>query len=279
MTRHQVTDTTSSERPDFPPERLAKRQPTFQFPKTLLLPALKFFARSKDRGWLPGTPLKRHIVICGFPRSGTTLLQLLLESCTQNLGTCGRERRALEVAAAGKRSHSVILTKRPKDLFLIPEIASWHAANGTQALFILMHRDPRAVLTSRHFSSPQHYYLNCRDWQHFYLHWKWSGNRSDVLSVSYEALTSSPAAVQHQINRFANLDAACRFEDFLSRVPPNFDLRALNGLRQTETTRINSWKSQEHQQRLTQIFSELPELPKILDEMGYSETPQQNFAA
>jgi len=279
MKLHQGTVAPVTHRPHFPPESLAKRQPTFQFPKTLLLPALRCIARSKDRGWLPGTPLRRHIVICGFPRSGTTLLQLLLESCTRNLGTFGRERRALEAAAVARRSHAVILTKRPKDIFLIPEIADWHRANGTQALFILMHRDPRAVLTSRHFSSPQHYYLKCSDWEHFHQHWKWSLHRSDVLSVSYEALTSSPAAVQQLINSFASLDADCCFSDFLSRVPPNFDLRALNGLRQTETTRINSWKLQEHEQRLTQISSELPNLPEILDEMGYSETPQQNSAA
>lgn len=262
---------TTCPRPDFPPETMARRKPTFQFPKTLLQPARRWIAKSTDQGWLPGTPLERQIVICGFPRSGTTLLQLLLESCTRNLGCFGKERRALEIASAGRRSHAIVLTKRPKDIFLIPEIADWHRNNGSQALFILMHRDPRAVLTSKHFSSPRQYYLNCSDWRFFHQHWEWSGYRSDVLSVSYETLTSSPATVQNQINQFAGLEADCSFLDFKARVPRHFDLRALNGLRQTETSRISSWNAPEHAQRITQIYHELPDLPDILTNMGYQQ--------
>lgn len=278
MNQSQPPTLPKSPRPPFPPETMARRRPTFQFPKTLLLPARRWIAGCVDRGWLPGTALKQQIVICGFPRSGTTLLQLLLESCTKNLGTFGKERRAIEIASAGIRSHAVVLTKRPKDIFLIPEIADWHRKNGSQALFILLHRDPRCVLTSKHFSSPQQYYLSCSDWQFFHQHWEWSRHRSDVLSVSYELLTSNPSAVQEQINCFTRLEAECCFLDFQSRVPQNFDLRALNGLRQTETSRISSWNAPEHAPRIEQIHREIPELNNILTNMGYQPSQMKSAA-
>ena len=260
---------TTEARPTMPPESLSRCRPTFQFPKTLLLPLLSCVAAMKDAGWLSGAPVRQHVVICGFPRSGTTLCQLMLESCLDNVATWGRERRALEIARCGRRTHSVIVTKRPKDLFLIPEIQHWYSQRGTDVRFLLMHRDPRAVLTSKHFSRPDEYFLSIREWTHYFAHWKWSVGLPDVLSVSYEDLVLDPDRTESRIRQFTGLHGGRPFRDFQRHVPEGFDLRALNGLRSLDSARLNSWRDEAHRDRIMELRTELPQLQESLVMMGY----------
>src|SRR5438876_10493789 len=37
-----------------------------------------------DAGWYGFRPLRTHAVICGFERSGSTLLQLMIETCVSD---------------------------------------------------------------------------------------------------------------------------------------------------------------------------------------------------
>lgn len=256
-------------RPTMPPESLSRCRPTFQFPKTLLLPLLSCVTAMKDAGWLSAAAVRQHIVICGFPRSGTTLCQLMLESCLDNVATWGRERRALEIAKCGRRTHSVLVTKRPKDLFLIPEIQQWYSQRGTDVRFLLMHRDPRAVLTSRHFSRPDEYYLSRLEWTHYFAHWKWSVGLPRVLSVSYEDLVLDPDRTESRIRQFTGLHTGRPFRDFQRHVPEGFDVRALNGLRSLDSARLNSWRDEAHRSRIIELRSGLPQLQESLVMMGY----------
>lgn len=256
-------------RPAMPPERLSRCRPGFQFPRTLFLPLLSGINRLRDAGWLPGTRITRHIVICGFPRSGTTLCQLMLESCLEGVAAWGRERRALEIAACGRRSHSILLTKRPKDVFLIPEIQQWYQRKGTEVLFLLMHRDPRAVLTSKHFSRPDEYYLTGEQWTHYYHHWKWSTSLPGVLSVSYEELVADPNGMESRIRQFTGVAEGRPFQSFQQHVPRGFDLRALNGLRNLDEGRFRAWRHPEHRERIRELRSSLGDLQTALEQMGY----------
>jgi hypothetical protein len=48
------------------------------------------FRKTVDAG-LPGlTPLQKHVVVCGFPRTGSTLLQLMVEACVEDVLTFHR---------------------------------------------------------------------------------------------------------------------------------------------------------------------------------------------
>lgn len=256
-------------RPALPPEWLSRRTPTFQFPKSLLRPLLRSITSLKDSGWLPAVPLQQHVVICGFPRSGTTLFQLMLEGCIEGPRCRGREIRALDLATCGRRSHAVMLSKRPKDLFLIPELRNFYADRGVRLQMILLHRDPRGVLTSRHFSRPTEYYLSAEEWRHYYAWWDWHRRDPDVLSISYEDLIRCPDRIEQRVLEFTGWQARWRFHDFLNHVPAGFDGRALNNLRELDPSRLTSWREQQHQQRLRQLLVELPELPERLVSMGF----------
>jgi len=256
-------------RPELPPESVSKFTPTFQFPKSLLQPLIRPLIRLQNSGWLPGVPLQQHVVICGFPRSGTTLCQLMIEACVPEIKAFGKERRGLEIAKYRRRTHSRLLTKRPKDIFLTDEIRDFHAAQGTEAKFIVIHRDPRAVLTSLHFSRPNEYYVSAEHWAHIYRHWKWSCQTPDVLSVSYEDLIQKTHEVQRHIQTLTGWKVVRPFEDFHKYVPQGFDGRALNGLRELEPENLNRWRDVRHRQRVCSLLSEMPELPQTLIEMGY----------
>lgn len=261
--------TYESSRPDPAPEATSRCQPTFQFPKSLILPFIRPFIRLSDAGWLPAAQLKQHVVICGFPRSGTTLCQLMVESCVTGIRIFGRERRALEVAQFGHRSHPSVVTKRPKDVFLINEIREFYRSHAANVRFILMNRDPRAVLTSIHFSKPSEYFVSVNTWRHIYAHWKWARDSADVIDVRYEDLISSPDDVEHRVSEFTGWNVTRPFRRFHESVPGGFDIRALNGLRELDSGNLTRWQDNCHFRRIRSLLSEMPELPEILVELGY----------
>lgn len=259
----------STARPQLPPNCVTKCSPGFQFPATLLTPLMQLRTWLLQQGYFGGTPLQQQLVICGFPRSGTTLCQLMLESCTADIGSAGRERRALQIGRFGSRRHESFVSKRPKDLFLIPEIAEWYQARGIRVQFLVMHRDPRSILTSRHFSAPAEYYFSPSLWKQYRPHWKWACQRPDVLSLSYEQLVRDPDRCQRSILEFTGWTASRPFSAYHQQVPAGFDHRALNGLRPVETSRIDAWRAAGHFRRIADILNAVPELPQLLMEDGF----------
>ncbi len=256
-------------RPELPPEAISKYTPTFQFPKSLLQPFIRPLIKLQDVEWFPAVKRKQHVVICGFPRSGTTLCQLMIESCVLDIKAFGRERRGLEIAKFGRRTHAQVMTKRPKDVFLISELREFYASQTAVVRFILMSRDPRAILTSVHFSQPNNYFVSVDQWRHIFLHWKWASKSPDVLPVRYENLILHPDRVESQIVELTGWNIAKPFQSFHESVPKGFDGRALNGLRELDPDNLNRWHHEQHRDRICSLLSEMPELPDVLIEMGY----------
>ena len=256
-------------RPELPPESISRYTPTFQFPKTLIQPWIRPLVKLQDAGRLPAVPLCQHIVICGFPRSGTTLFQLMIESCVAGIKTFGRERRALEFAKYGRRTHASVMTKRPKDIFLVQELRDFYSSHPAEVQFVVMHRDPRAILTSVHFSRPSEYFVTTNQWRHIYRHWKWAANADDVLSIRYEDVVCGPDFVESQFAKFTGCQMSHPFRDFHQNVPTGFDGRALNGLRELDESNVLRWREACHRDRIRSLLQELPELPDVLIEMGY----------
>ena len=117
-----------------------------------------------DWGWFGCTPLERHVVICGFPRSGSTLLALMIRCCVAHACTYDREVPALRAARTAKRNHRFMVTKRPKDIFDVDAIRAYYRNKRAKPLFILTVRDPRSVLTSRHVNK-NGYYVDISRWR------------------------------------------------------------------------------------------------------------------
>ena len=265
-----TTDGVHSEPPPLPPQDVTKYKHSIQFPKCLTLPARRCFVCAADRGWFGEPKLQTHVVVCGFPRSGSTLLQLMIESCVANIRTYGRERKGIQAARCYHRTHPLMMTKRPSDIFAIRDIQSHYARIQPNVKFVLMTRDPRAVLTSYHAQKPGDYYVSPERWRGIYSYWQWACNEPDVTVIRYEDLISDPNTAQQQLADFIGWEVKHPFAEFHTAVPDNFRTIALNGVRKLDPKNIHRWKKPEHTERLrTLLAQELPELARCLIELGY----------
>ncbi|WP_197444190.1 sulfotransferase family protein [Maioricimonas rarisocia] len=272
---NQTTMNHCTTAPAQPPQAIGKQRPSLQLPKSLLFPFRRRIVDLTERGWFGGRLLRRHIVICGFPRSGSTLLQLMVEACVRDIRTFGRERRGLEMAKYALCSQPYMMTKRPSDIFLIDELRDFYADRFADVRFVLLTRDPRAVLTSFHKSRPGEYYVSPERWRAMYRHWKWACEQPEAIPVRYEDLIANPDAVEHQLTTFLTWRVTRPFREYHTAVPHGFETIALNGLRELDQSNLSRWQKPHYRQRICELLEkELPELPEALIELGY-ETDDQ----
>jgi hypothetical protein len=252
-------------KPGFVPGRARERRlfaPLRALAKRQVLAAI-------DRGWFGATPLRTHVVMCGFPRSGTTLLQLMVETAYPGARTFHRERAALAaIQNTWPGRHAVMITKRPDDIFWLDEIRERYQGRRPKPRFIISVRDPRAVLTSNHVKKPG-YCVPAAKWRATYEHIRYNLQFADVTLVEYRDVIERPLHVQEQLASFIGCPPEGRFDQYLSSVPADFDTTALNGVRPLDASRLDRWREPRHRPRIRQLLGELPELPDRLIEMGY----------
>lgn len=211
-----------------------------------------------------------HVVICGFPRSGTTLLQLIVESCVENVHIFGKECRALSAAHCVRTDQPFLMSKLPTDVFRVDEIREYYARRDSQVRFVLSLRDPRDVLTSWHARRPEReYYLEIDRWLPLYEHFCYASQFPDTMVVRYEDVVAVPQEVEKQLREFIGWKWKRPIESFHEAVPEKFETVPLNGLRPMDNTRSGRWKDPKHRDRIRQILREIPELPQHLIELGY----------
>jgi hypothetical protein len=211
----------------------------------------------------------RAVVICGFPRSGSTLLQLMLETSYPDSRHFGRERSALDVAHAIPGRYSLIISKRPNDVFWLDEIRDAYSRRARQPCFILTTRDPRAIMTSKHAGRADGYYVDVARWRSMFEHIRYARRASDVTVVDYAELVQSPAAVLQRLAAAIGEEPARPLDPSSAAVPEGFSTTALNGVRPIDTESLRKWRSAEHVDRIRQILAEVPEFPQLLIEEGY----------
>ncbi|WP_437201221.1 sulfotransferase domain-containing protein [Planctomicrobium sp. SH664] len=264
-----AAETARIPRPAHPPAHICKPKPSWQFPKSFLNGLNIPFAELSNRGKLLNPVPVCHAVMCGFPRSGTTLCQLMIESCIQNVQCFNKEEMGIQVAKYVRKRQPYIFSKRPKDIFAIEELREYYSNRSTNVRFILFTRDPRSVLTSKHHSDPDNYFVSAENWRAIWEHWQWAVQFPDVLALTYENLVNHPDVVEQQIAEHTGWTVTHPFRDYMQHVPRRFDTRALNGLRPLEKSNVSRWRQPQHHARIQSLLRELPELPERLIELGY----------
>ena len=220
-----------------------------------------------------------RIVICGFPRSGSTLLYCMLRQSVTNFRFFDEEKPAVSTRNANA------ITKRPVDCRFYRQIIK----RRPDTRFIVTIRDPRSIVTSRRPDGSG--YCAAGD---FYQH---RANRprhsqSSPLSlafyvdkviglpppytpevVRYEDLVAAPDAVQERLGAAYDLEYRYKFSDFHER--ENCDWEDLMGMGPVDPSRVEGWRK--HPLRIVQQFSRLPALFGLVERYGY-ETTRQWFA-
>jgi hypothetical protein len=227
---------------------------------------------------MPGQcPLQTHVVMCGFPRSGSTLLQLVAETCYPQARAYREEKSAINAAKELVRTHPLMITKRPSDVFHVDEIREFYRPLRTSVRFVLTMRDPRATLTSRYSGEalanvtrgPDGFVMSVANWKEWFAHVRYAAQDADTMVVEFADLVTDPLAVQQRYATFIGWQPQISFDKFIESVPDGFETKALNGLRGFDTSNLTRWKQAKYSGRIKQILDELPELPELLIEMGY----------
>jgi hypothetical protein len=229
------------------------------------------FFRIVDSGLLGLTPLQKHILICGFPRSGTTMLQLMLENAIPEARRFGRETGGWRAATFAWRNHEKVISKVPHDVFRLAPLRNFYAKRDAELKIILMLRDPRDVLTSQRKSGgPGGYVVSSERWRNYYNAFIRHQNDPDVMIVRYEDLVADVEHQQCRIGTFTGETMSVPFGQFNEVERPDFDTRTLNGLRPIEQTLIARWAHPAQSERIRQVLTELPELPQALVDLDYA---------
>jgi hypothetical protein len=222
-------------------------------------------------------PLHTHVVMCGFPRSGSTLFQLIAEACYPQARTYHEEKAAINAARELVRERPLMITKRPSDLFHVDEVRQFYAPLRTKVRFVLTMRDPRGTLTSRYSGEaasnvtrgPDGFVMSVSNWREWFAHFRYVSAGDDAMVVDYADLVTEPLAVQQRYADFIGWQPDIPFDRFMASVPDGFQTKALNGLRGLDASNLDRWKAPKYVERIKQILDELPELPDLLIELGY----------
>ncbi|MEW4488811.1 sulfotransferase [Thalassoglobus sp. JC818] len=212
---------------------------------------------------------KTHVVMCGFPRSGTTLCQLMIQTCSENVQAFPKEERALRVTKYVIKREPTVVSKRPNDIFDLDQIRASYNRFPATPRFVLFTRDPRAVLTSMHENVPGEYYVSVDRWKSIWTEWTRQTHQQDVLTIKYEDLVTNADSVQQQIAAHTGLEFTQPFTSFHQNVPAGFDKAALNGVRPLETKSIERWRGAQHRDRIAELLDSFPELTDRLIDLGY----------
>lgn len=198
----------------------------------------------------------KPIIITGFPRSGTTLLYCMLRYAVDGYKFLERESPDL------REDH---ITKSPSAIF------DMHPRNADRC--IIMMRNPRAILTSKH---PGEKFRNAGYFISAHSHasnatkglcewWTAIKKFPQAMVVYYEMLVDEPSTMQQRLaDRFGlTYRDGRRFEDFhLEPHGDEFEV-AMHGCRPLQRRSIFD------EARIAEQFHAHPELTAVTQEMGY----------
>ena len=242
-------------------------------------PALKRFRRRfispifclSDTGLFGLRKLRTHIVICGYQRSGTTLLLAMMEHALPYAKQFHKEISGWRAATWCWRNHEVIVSKVPRDILKLHQLRNFYRNRRAKLKAIVLVRDPRDVLTSNHTSHARRYFQDLNEWKALHAAFRAQQDQRDVLVIKYEDLVTDVPDVQKRIEDFTGEKTSRPFDEFYLNKKIQFDASALNGLRPVDCKSIGRWRDSEHRDRIREILQQVPELPAILIELGYEK--------
>ena len=237
---------------------------------------------------------KYQVVVCGYPRSGTSLLYNMLSVSLSGFVFDPFERSALKSIWKCDNHAS----KQPSDVGVLHRLPSENV-HRKRILALVCIRDPRDLIVSVHPNAPKRYYLG------FESHWAISGEYpyettlvdSGIRSISeaveaaktvsgltlriirYEDLVQRPDEVQSQLMAAMPLKFGARFSEFhldqdrhAYRYAGATKAVAPELVRENspvDASRVGRWRAEQHRQRVREEFETHPGLFELVKAYGY----------
>jgi len=241
---------------------------------------------------------RTQIVVCGYPRSGTSLFYNMLGSTLRAFTFERGERSALDTLWKYRDCAS----KDPLDTFRLERIVD-NNIHQKKLVLLLCIRDPRDIITSYHPFDAEHYvmsydfslafegeypnYQSTRDGPGLKRYFKAvraaiEHGRIDVLEIRYEELVTDPDAVQDEIRRSTGLAFERLFSEYdkwEDRHPLRYEGRwaptkpeLAKSSDPVSAKYVGRWRKPQHRTRILEQFTEHPELFDMLRYHGYEST-------
>jgi hypothetical protein len=225
---------------------------------------------------------KKQVVICGFSRSGSTLLYNMFRYAAPDVLAPERESSAMALLA---EDAAAVLTKRPLDVFRIAELRRVNAERKDLRLVITV-RDPRSLVSSIHERAPMqwfqgfdHSFLVAPDGLSFCNPGVLSMHRASsdacrsglpTIVCRYEELVADPKRVQTRLAEFTGFDMRHEFAEFHSSPIPEQLQPQLNGVRSIDQNRLFPWAADTAvAERVVRQFRLSPQLFDVMEAWGY----------
>ncbi|MEX2048886.1 MAG: sulfotransferase domain-containing protein [Gemmatimonadota bacterium] len=235
-----------------------------------------------------------QLVVCGYPRGGTSLIYNMLSA------TLPRFRFEEFEQPVIYRLHRLgnIASKYPLDVFNIKKLLSLNV-HRKKLHVIVMIRDPRDLVTSRHPLLPDQYFIgHDHSWwpqDAEFGSWKFNapgiveifreieelGRQSEIptYTVKYEDLVEEPNRIQQQLRDRFGLDFADSFADFhqhpekmayryAGRTSPR-EASLVRENKPADRSRSGKWQAPQHRERIREQFGASAELLGIVRSHGY----------
>jgi hypothetical protein len=249
------------------------------------------YVRSRIPARREGREHARVVILCGFPRSGTSLLFNMMAATLDGFAYEKRESSFTRtIWAAGNW-----LSKTPADILRITTIPRLNFYDKRCDVLVVV-RDVRDVITSIHPGYPDRYYVSYETRHNpdfrgprdsgigpAYDAMKvFRAKKPDycVLSfVRYEDLVSDPDGMQRLVAEQHSLPFSSPFSEFerhRDRLVYAFEGEGSSRLedKPAVTSRVGRWRDERHRQRVREQFERHPELFAMLTEFGYEKDRQ-----
>ncbi len=209
--------------------------------------------------------IQQRVHVVGCPRSGTTLMTELLRYAFHFEGAAGHEKSLFDRIP---QNESPYLTKKPADTIRIGRAFE----QDPQLHVIALIRDPRAVITSIHWSHPEVYFVGFARWKAYADKIQHYAKHPRYLVVRYEDLLKDPDVIQAEVsNKLPFLKQTRPFSDYPEGIETlhHHSEKALGGIRPFDQSRLEAWR--EHLGRVRAEYDSTPGFQTALEQFNYEK--------
>lgn len=226
----------------------------------------------------------QQIIICGIPRSGTSLAYNLFNSALCGFEPYVKKKRNNSKSKETSGCKAIFrpgnyITKLPNDLFNIDRLNNRNILDK-QILIVVITRDFRDVITSKHQWGDGSYYIGYnykkttsgniqynRGLKNYITKIKEIKNRkeSNIEFVDYSEMVNKPSIIIDLLDQHGFKNKGYRFLEDFESVYDSTE-KSSKGIKKKYSKK---WQMSDHKQRVIGQFSENPALFEFLKEFGY----------